>query len=112
MMSRNTGQRLTEDEHIRQSVADILTTPIGSRVERRPYGSIIPDLIDHPYNPANRLRLMSATVMAIQRWEPRLAVTTVTVDQDSAGRIAVVMQAVKRRGQRVGQPITVQQALK
>lgn len=112
MMSRTAGHRLSEDEHIRQSVADILTTPIGSRVERRPYGSMIPDLIDHPYNPANRLRLMSATVMAIQRWEPRLTITTVTVAQDTAGSVLLDMQAVKRRGQRVGQPITIQQALK
>lgn len=112
MMSRNTGRRLTEDEHIRQSVADILITPIGSRVERRPYGSIIPDLIDHPYNAANRLRLMSATVMAIGRWEPRLAISTVTVDADPSGRITVEMQATKRGGQRAGQPITLVQALR
>lgn len=112
MMSRNTGRRLTLDEHIRQSVADILTTPIGSRVERRPYGSIIPDLIDHPYNPANRLRLMSATVMAISRWEPRLAISTVVVDADTTGKITVEMQATMRGGQRAGQPITLVQALR
>lgn len=111
MMSRNTGQLLTEDDHIRQSVADILTTPIGSRVERRPYGSMIPDLIDHPYNAANRLRLMSATVMAIGRWEPRLSITAVVVQQ-IAGKVAVEMQAVKRSGPRTGQPITIEQALR
>lgn len=111
MMSRNTGQLLTEDYHIRQSVADILTTPIGSRVERRPYGSMIPDLIDHPYNAANRLRLMSATVMAIGRWEPRLSITAVVV-QHIAGKVAVEMQAVKRSGPRTGQPITIVQALR
>jgi phage baseplate assembly protein W len=110
-MSRNTGQLLTEDDHIRQSVADILTTPIGSRVERRPYGSIIPDLIDHPYNAATRLRLMSATVIAIERWERRISITAVIVEQ-SAGKVIVEMQAVKRAGPRTVQPITLTQALR
>lgn len=110
-MSRITGRRLTEDEHISQSVGDILTTPIGSRAERRPYGSFIPDLIDHPYNAANRLRLMSATVMAIARWEPRIAISTVTVEYIN-GKVTAEMRGVKRTGQRAGQPITLLQALR
>ena len=51
-MSRIKGTSLSEKEHLQQSVADILTTPIGSRVMRRDYGSNIPFLIDHPISPA------------------------------------------------------------
>ncbi len=40
-MSRETGVTLVELEHIRQSVRDILTTPLGSRVMRRNYGSLL-----------------------------------------------------------------------
>ncbi len=34
-MSRDTGEALTDLDHIRQSVRDILLTPVGSRVMRR-----------------------------------------------------------------------------
>lgn len=102
MIDRATGQAIDEVAHIRQSIGDILTTPIGSRVERRPYGSIIPDLIDHPYNAANRLRIMSATVMAIQRWEPRVRITRVNVAATTSGRIEIDMDATRVRGQRKG----------
>ena len=45
-MDAKTGRRLEGDDHLRQSIADILTTPIGSRVLRRDYGSMLLDLID------------------------------------------------------------------
>ncbi|KPN28874.1 baseplate wedge subunit [Halolamina pelagica] len=40
-VDRTNGQRLEGLAHIRQSVADILTTPLGSRVMRRDYGSLL-----------------------------------------------------------------------
>lgn len=51
-MDATTGKPLSGDAHLAQSVADILTTPIGSRVMRRSYGSLIPSLIDAPINAA------------------------------------------------------------
>lgn len=111
MMSRTTGRRIDEDAHIRQSVGDILTTPLITRVKRRPYGSMLPDLVDHPGNPTNRLRLMSATVMAIARWERRIAINTVIVEISQDGKATIEMQAVKRTGGRAGQPITIVKAL-
>ena len=56
MMNRATGRRITAADHLRQSVADIITTPIGSRVMRRDYGSLVPALIDQPHNPARASR--------------------------------------------------------
>ena len=32
MMNRTTGRTIGDADHLRQSVADILTTPIGSRI--------------------------------------------------------------------------------
>ncbi|MBB2777202.1 UNVERIFIED_ORG: phage baseplate assembly protein W, partial [Comamonas terrigena] len=43
-MDRTTGRRISGIDHVRQSVADILTTPLGSRLERRNYGSLLPSL--------------------------------------------------------------------
>ncbi|MEG2268832.1 MAG: baseplate assembly protein, partial [Acinetobacter sp.] len=39
MIDKNTGRSLqTEQQSIQQSLQDIITTPIGSRVMRREYG--------------------------------------------------------------------------
>lgn len=72
MMNAATGRSMDELDHIRQSVTDILFTPVGSRLMRREYGSLLPDLIDAPLNAATRLRLISATYSALLRWEPRI----------------------------------------
>lgn len=46
-MNSHTGLSISEVEHIRQSVRDILVTPVGSRVMRREYGSLLSALEDH-----------------------------------------------------------------
>lgn len=107
MMHRATGAAIDEDEHIRQSIADILTTPIGSRVMRRDYGSMLPDLVDQPGHHATRLRLQAATVMAITRWEPRVRITSVALAQDMDGRAVLDIAATKRTGQRAGHPVNL-----
>ena len=91
MMNRNTGQRMKVLEHIRQSVADILSTPIGSRVMRRTYGSLVPALIDQPNNLATQTRVFSAVASALMRWEPRIDVSkmSITRDADVPGRVTL-----------------------
>lgn len=101
-MNATTGRALDDLPHIRQSISDILTTPIGSRVMRRDYGSMIPALIDQPAHPANRLRLMAATVMAVARWEPRVALTRVGLSVGFDGRATIDMEGVRRSGPRSG----------
>lgn len=92
-MNRSTGKAIDETDHIRQSVRDILTTPIGSRVMRRDYGSLLFELIDQPVNRANRLRLMAATVSALTQWEPRINVTRLDPYHDQDGRVIISMEA-------------------
>lgn len=76
-MNCQTGRSITDMDHINQSVKDILTTPIGSRVERRDYGSFLFLLLDNPNTEATRLRVISATVMALNQWEPRIKLDAV-----------------------------------
>ncbi|MEW7978507.1 MAG: GPW/gp25 family protein [Candidatus Sedimenticola endophacoides] len=45
-----TGQHLAGEAHLRQSIIDILTTPLGTRVMRRDYGSRLFELVDAPIN--------------------------------------------------------------
>lgn len=93
-MNKDTGRQMTELDHIRQSVADILTTPVGTRIMRRDYGSQIFELLDQPQNGATRLKLMAATVMALLRWEPRLIIERVQVDDAGLnGRLTISLDA-------------------
>ena len=78
-MNSQTGLSVTEVEHIRQSVRDILVTPVGSRVMRREYGTLLSALIDQPQTQALRLQIMAACYSAIQKWEPRVSLTTITL---------------------------------
>jgi len=79
-MHRETGQGVdTLANHVRQSIGDIITTPVGSRVMRREYGSVIPELIDQPLNRTTVLRLYAATAAAVMRWEPRFQISRINL---------------------------------
>ncbi|WP_075685090.1 GPW/gp25 family protein [Serratia marcescens] len=82
-MDMRTGERLTNEQQLRQSIQDILLTPLGSRVMRRQYGSALFALLDKPNNPAIELQLISAACIALYQWERRLTPTQITVS--SAG---------------------------
>lgn len=78
-MDASTGTAITGDAHLAQSVRDILTTPIGSRIARRDYGSLLPDLIDQPFNDSTCLKMFGATATALMRWEPRMQISRITL---------------------------------
>lgn len=83
-MNSQTGLSISEAEHIRQSVRDILVTPVGSRVMRREYGSLLAAMIDRPQSPALRLQIMAACYSAIQKWEPRISLTAIAFERSES----------------------------
>ena len=93
-MSRTTGRYLEGLEHVRQSVQDILTTPLGTRVGRRDYGSRLPSLIDSPITEETRIEMYASIADALGKWEPRLRVVRVQVDSTSPGRMNVYLSAL------------------
>lgn len=94
-MNLHTGRAVAGIEHLRQSIVDILTTPIGSRVARRTYGSLLPELIDQPDNGTTRVRLFAATAGALMRWEPRLRVSRITLDRtETAGQVVIDIEGL------------------
>lgn len=101
-MSKGTGRVLADLAHIRQSWSDILTTPIGSRVMRRAYGSLVPMLIDQPLNGVTRLRVMSAAVTALVRWEPRTRITAARLDVGGDGSLTVDVTGERVDGPHAG----------
>lgn len=101
-MNRHNGTLLKdENAHIRQSIADILLTPVGSRVMRRDYGSKLFELIDRPISMALALQLSAASVMALKKWEPRVEVTRfkVHVDPNQPSVITADLEGVNRNSQ-------------
>lgn len=106
-MHGHTGRRIDDVDHIRQSITDILTTPVGSRLKRRTYGSLLPSLIDQPASPANRLRLIAATFMAVIQWEPRVSLSQAAVQVAADGRVSVEIAAQRTSGPRAGSAINL-----
>ncbi|WP_227690656.1 GPW/gp25 family protein [Sphingopyxis yananensis] len=90
-MNRYTGAPLDGLAHIEQSVADILSTAIGSHVGLRDYGSLLPDRIDHPFSAAGVLHLYAATAVALGRWEKRLRLRRVQLNAGDRPSAAVLI---------------------
>ncbi len=93
-MNRRTGQPLAGNEHLAQSIEDILTTPLGSRVMRRDYGALVFKFIDQPANLFNRMRLKAAIVDALLRFEPRVIISRLVVNVNSQGQSFVYISGV------------------
>jgi len=87
--SATTGKHLSGLEHLRQSVRDILTTPVGTRAMRRDYGSRLYALVDSPLNEGGLLDLFVATAEALATWEPRIEVERVEAVRDGAGGVEI-----------------------
>lgn len=88
-MSRATGKAIDGHAHLAQSIGDILSTPIGTRVMRRDYGSMLFDLIDQPQNAATRTLLFAATAIAL-RQEPRFKLQKARLSGDFAAGEATI----------------------
>lgn len=100
-MNAHTGRAVDDLDHIRQSVRDILTTRLGSRIMRRDYGSLLPELIDQPLNDATLLRAYSVSIMALLIWDPRLRVTAIRkhASAEEPGRALLELDAITTDGQ-------------
>lgn len=88
------GGWLSGIEHLKQSITDILTTPLGSRVMRREYGSRLFALVDAPLNLQTLADIRAATVDAISRWEPRLKVQKVDITTASPGAVEMDLTGI------------------
>ena len=95
-MNRHTGKALEGFDHLRQSIADILTTRKGTRVMRREYGSDLVGLVDRPMNASLITAIYAETAGALYRWEPRLRLRRVEADLSgfAQGRIVLTLIGV------------------
>lgn len=88
-MNVRTGRRVSGVEHLRQSIINILSTPLGTRIYRREYGSRLFALLDQPMNQAWQVEIYAAVAEALNRWEPRLALQQVEVHKQQDGRVLI-----------------------
>jgi len=91
-IDNTTGKSLAGIGHLKQSIRDILTTPIGTRVMRRDYGSRLFELIDAPMNGATIIDMVAATAEALDKWEPRIVLERVVIEfATDTGRFALAI---------------------
>ena len=88
-MNRETGGPLSGIGHLQQSVADILLTPLGSRVMRREYGSRLFELVSAPQHEGTYMQMRVATAEALERWEPRFRLRRVLIGATGPGRVVI-----------------------
>ena len=86
-MDRHTGLPISGIDHLMQSIEDILTTPLGSRLMRPEYGSSIRRFVDLPVSEGWKSAVQAEAARALKRWEPRLDLTRVQVLSVLNGRI-------------------------
>lgn len=88
-MSNKTGGYLDDLEHLKQSIVDVLTTPLGSRVVCRDYGSVLFQLVDQPVNKELFPKIYAAVASAIDKWEPRFKVEKIAINSIKEGHITL-----------------------
>ncbi|MFV0350200.1 MAG: GPW/gp25 family protein [Halodesulfovibrio sp.] len=95
-MNAITGKALSGRDHLLQSIGDILRTPIGSRVMRRNYGSRIPALLDAPANADTVIEVYAAVAEALDAWEPRFKLESVTlISASSEGALELLVKGTE-----------------
>ncbi|WP_253303093.1 GPW/gp25 family protein [Wolbachia endosymbiont of Phyllotreta cruciferae] len=93
-MSARTGKALEGIEHLKQSIIDILTTPIGSRIMRRNYGSRLLELVDRPINRDFSLEIYAATAGALEKWEKRFKLEKVKITEAKEGKVTISLDGI------------------
>lgn len=88
-MDRRTGQLLSGSAHLRQSIEDILSTPLGSRRMLPDYGSKLRRYVDLPVNEGWKSAVQAEVARALGRWEPRLKLARVRVIAVVDGKITL-----------------------
>ena len=90
-LDRRTGQQSTGLDHLKQSVEDILTTPLGSRRMRPEYGCNVRRFVDMPVNEGWKSAVQAEVARALGRWEPRLQLERVKAVSVIDGKIGLLL---------------------
>lgn len=96
-MNRQTGRWVGGWDHTSQSLGDILSTPLETRVMRRPYGASEDALVDSPQSKKGLTAPVMAVAIPVNRWEPRVELHRVTISSASVtGRLGLDLACIYR----------------
>ncbi len=93
-MSATSGKELEGLDHLKQSIIDILTTPVNSRIMRRDYGSRLFELVDKPINRDLTLEIYAATAEALGKFEKRFKLEKVKMTEVKEGKVTLDLEGL------------------
>lgn len=76
---------------IEESIKDILITPLGSRVMRPEYGSLLYTLIDRKIDDNFKVLLTRYTAEAISKWEKRVKLKGVRFNEIKENKLSLTL---------------------
>ncbi len=100
-MDRNTGRLLDGRDHLIQSIGDIVSTRLDTRVLRRWYGSDLPGLIDAPIHDGAAADFVYAVADSLGRFEDRIVVSRIAFAQPAQGRMVITVEGADATGARI-----------
>jgi phage baseplate assembly protein W len=94
-MDRRTGRWISGWAHCNQSLGDVLSTPLETRVMRRPYGAAEDALLDKPQSKGGLTAPVMAVAVPVARWEPRVQLQRVSIASASVtGKLGLNLATV------------------
>jgi phage baseplate assembly protein W len=97
---RGTSVTITDEyKHIEESISQILSTVVTSRVIRRDFGSILRGIVFDPNDVTLDVQFDYMIRKAIETWEPRVIIGPITIDrtfwQDGQLEIGITFRVIK-----------------
>jgi uncharacterized protein len=77
-------------QNVRESIQILLLTRLGERLMYPSYGSSLGTYLFAPNNPATRKSIEEEITRALQQWEPRITLDSLSVDVDPSNSQAAV----------------------
>lgn len=105
MIDKATGQPIDELTHIQQSISTIMLTYIGSRIQRRDFGSHLFELVDAPVTDRTLQLLIAVTADAVMRWEPRIRMNNTRIDISPDRAVTITTKTSLNRDVSITQPL-------
>ncbi len=93
-IDRCSGSGISRSHRLKQSIQTILSTPIGSCVMRRDFGSRLYQLIDAPVTQQWFSLVYSESAEAIAKWEPDVTVTGFYAESKTQGKVSVTIDYI------------------
>lgn len=94
----------SDDDSVREVIRNILLTRAGERLMRPTFGAGLLDFVHQPNNETTRNLMANLVRKAIEQWETRVRVDSVSVLADSTS-VSKVQVIIRYQMRHLGQPL-------